>query len=180
MSPEKKFRHFLQLLPWAKALIQCWVQELCSGIFWVIEEEDCYEYIKFLSQILNTSLYAFYQRSEREMHFCRNIQFSSKVLFRPHCSRECSQWGGKIKPLYWEDKWAGYQVLENEGKILKNYAILGGSWKMFKKYQENTEKKIFQNTCHVSFKTKTWYSNVFFSGNSRRWLGRRIMITMVW
>ena len=167
MSPEKKFRHFLQLLPWAKALIQCWVQELCSGIFWVIEEGDCYEYIKYLSQISNTSFYAFYQRVERGVHFCRNIQFSSKVLFRPHCSRECSQWGGKIKPLYWEDKWAGYQVLENEGKILK-------------KYQENTEKKIFQNTCHVSFKTKTWYSNVFFSGNSRRWLGRRIMITMVW
>ena len=25
--------------------------------------------------------------------------------------------------------------------IGKNYANLGGSWKMFKKYQENTEKK---------------------------------------
>ena len=117
MSPEKKFRHFLQLLPWAKALIQCWVQELCSGIFWVIEEEDCYEYIKFLSQILNTSLYAFYQRVERGRHFCRNIQFSSKVLFRPHCSRECSQWRGKIKPLYWLDKWNTYQARENFQKL---------------------------------------------------------------
>ena len=75
------------------------------------------------------------------MHFCRNIQFSSKVLFRPQCSRECSQWGGKIKPLYWEDKWAGYQVLENEGKILK--IVLQNDRKKLRelgRYLENVQK----------------------------------------